>query len=303
MIVSEKIKSNSERTINIAVSSCLLGEPVRYDGTTKQNLVIHNQYSCYFNLISICPEMAIGLGVPRAPIKIVENPNNPVANMLVDRDDLSLNYTNKMLSYANQSCEDMKTVCGYVVKERSPSCGLHKTPQFSCDGEILSYGAGLFTDTIKDRFPWLPIITDFDLLEEDKNDNFLERVFVLNIWNKSNKKSKNLVEFNTIIAHQIRLRGKEISSNSNIDTIMTILKIPIDINMQISFLVSQLEEFNISSKLLLDTISRYKDGKLLLWSVIQEFQKFFRNEKIEIKSNYFYPDAMEVLCRKNYFGH
>ncbi len=287
--------------IKIAVSSCLLGEAVRYDGVTKQNSIITNQLAKQFNLISLCPEMAIGLGVPRDPIKIIVSTETQGGLALVDEKKLSLNYTNKMLSYAKQQHTHLKTMCGYIVKERSPSCGLHKTPRFSFDGEISSYGAGLFTHYIKANIPWLPIISEFDLENVIRLDNFLERVYILQLWNNSQKSDTG---FNESIEHQIELRGKNLNNknDNDINEIMTILTIPITMDMQVKFLESQFKKYSMISDDITAAISNYKNGKLSLYNIIDKFQLFFEQKNMSMQSNYFYPNEHEVKNRDHYFG-
>jgi uncharacterized protein YbbK (DUF523 family) len=287
--------------IKIAVSSCLLGEAVRYDGTAKQSSLITTKLSRQFNLLSLCPEVAIGLGVPRAAIKIIEGTGYPDNFSLVDESQLTLNYTNKMLSYANQQSESLKSICGYIVKERSPSCGLRETPRFSLDGDIVSRGSGLFTHYIKQKISWLPIINESDLENDSILDNFLERVYILQSWNCD---TQSCIDFSEVIKDQIKLRGKDIKKlgYKDINDIMTILTIPITMDMQVIFLVSQLEHYDIVSEQMMTAINNFKNGKLTLWNIIKQFQILFEYKKINLESNYFFPNIHEIINRAYYFG-
>ncbi|MFV2061040.1 MAG: DUF523 and DUF1722 domain-containing protein [Gammaproteobacteria bacterium] len=298
--MAQSLKSS----IKIAVSSCLLGESVRYDGTDKQNSIITKQFTPYFNLVSLCPEVEIGMTVPREPIKIVAHYNNSNSIELVDRNDLTLNYTSKMLSLANQQAANLKCYGGYIVKERSPSCGLNETPWVSIDGEITTLGSGFFTNSIKRTIEWLPIISELELEDNEQLDNFIERVFIVNLWHAATKNNQ-LETFNKLIKHQIRIRGEKINNYDTshyISNIMTILKKPITKQHQVNFLMSQLKEYKIESNQVSDAIKNYNKGSLCLWSVIQEFQFLFKENKIVSISNYFYPDELEVLTRGYYFG-
>ena len=305
--------------IKIAVSSCLAGEAVRYDGSDLNNAIITNQFSRYCNLQLICPEMAIGLGVPRKPIEIIQDPINDKEFKLVDKVDLNLDYTDSMLSYAKHQLDGFNTLCGYVVKERSPSCGLEMTPRFSSDGDgqIVAQGAGFFTEQIIDNVPWLPIISESGLNDQKQQDNFLERAFVLHLWNAIYKNNYNNNEFENKIEHQIELRGSEIKplrdfvnennrqdDNEYITKIMSILKITVTTKMQITFLNKKLqeyEEYGLATEDMATSILKYEHRELSLWEVIQQFRKMFKKRNIVVNSNYFYPDEREIKIRESYF--
>lgn len=300
--------------IKLAVSSCLNGEAVRYDGSDTQNAKVKKYYSRYFNLLTICPETAIGLGVPRRPIKMIQDVEKSGNFRLVDRTDSTLHYTNRMLNYAKHQIDNLYGTCGYIVKERSPSCGLESTPRFSIGDELISYGTGFFTDQIRHNMPWLPIISESGLEEQQQQNNFLERLFVLHLWNVVYKNNKQFDKFYALIKHQIELRGRDSKSFSKlknnsiskqdknyISDIMEILKIPVTINMQITFLNNIIQEFSLISKQMTHLISSYQNKKDTLWYVIQQFQQVLKEKNIKLYSNYFYPDQRELITRKFYF--
>ena len=292
-------KITSNIPIEIAVSSCLAGEAVRYDGGDRNNLIVSSKFPKYFKCKSVCPEMAIGLGVPRNPIMIVENTEKSGDFYLVDKADYTLNYTNDMLSYAKREMDYFKNICGYVVKERSPSCGLKQTPRFSRENDLITQGAGLFTEQIIHKIPWLPIISESELEDKEALDNFLERVFVLHLWNSEYK--NQLDEFNEIVKHQIELRKPMITNNS-LTRIMTILKNPVTKTMQSSFLKMQLQNYNIKSTKIISVVNGYQSSQLTLVDVIKQFQYEFKNNNIVVQSNYFYPDAREIGVRDGLYG-
>jgi len=289
--------------INIAVSSCLAGEPVRYDGTSKTNSIITNQLSETFKLHLVCPEMAIGLGVPRKPIKIIVDNNDSDRLNLVDRTDLSLNYTNRMLSYAKQELKMFSGLCGYVVKERSPSCGLLSTERYSIDNKVISLGNGLFTEQILFNFPWLPIISEVELELICQRDNFFERIFISHLWHSIDKTNNGYDKFTNMIKHQIELRGVVLTDEikADISKIMLILKTTVTLDMQINFLKTILQRYSLNSGHMTTVLSSYQHRDTSLWNVIQQFQKMFENNSINITSNYFYPDSRERHCRVDYF--
>jgi len=294
--------------IKIAVSSCLAGEAVRYDGGDRKNSIITTQFQHYFSCESICPEVAIGLGVPRNPIMITAGDTDKSGNFyLVDKSDHNRNYTDRMLSYAKRQQNHFEHLCGYVVKERSPSCGFKMTPRFLKNDEVVILGAGIFTEQIIFRIPWLPIISEAQLDDELSLDNFLERVFILHFWNELCEKSEQVEIFYNMIKHQIELRGKifnsirEINSNA-ISEIMTILKMPVTKEMHSQFLTSQLKNYRITSNATMRALEYYKSGTGALLDVIKHFQTVFENKNIELVSNYFYPDEREIMAREFIYG-
>ncbi|WP_455219020.1 DUF523 domain-containing protein [Kaarinaea lacus] len=158
--------------IQIAVSSCLLGHKVRYDGQDRKNknvLKLCEQFHC----IAICPEYAIGLGIPREPINVVltgsdkrvrgiENPNHDVTEALQE--------------YADSIHESIPTLCGYVFKSRSPSCGVNSTPFFSETGTELGIDSGIYSSQIKQRRQDLPIVEETQLTTGEDIQRFIDAV-------------------------------------------------------------------------------------------------------------------------------
>ena len=112
--------------IKISVSSCLLGEAVRYDGTDKHIKYITEQLALDYNLISLCPEMSVGMGVPRPPIHLLESKNNiqvvsidnPENNMTFPENKVTLS-ENKLTFLENKSVVSQK-VCKCVIVYKYP---------------------------------------------------------------------------------------------------------------------------------------------------------------------------------------
>lgn len=163
----------------IAVSSCLLGEPVRYDGGHKHNRYITNTLGQHFDCVSFCPEMAIGMGAPRPPIRLVqehgavhargvENPDNDVTQSLID--------------YGRAVAAMLDGVCGYILKARSPSCGMERVKLYDPAGVPAGTHAGIFAGEIARLQPALPMEEEGRLMDPVLRENFIERVFVYHRW-------------------------------------------------------------------------------------------------------------------------
>lgn len=159
--------------IKIAVSSCLLGEAVRYDGTDKHIKYITEQVAAKYNLLSFCPEMAVGMGVPRPPIHLVESGSTIKALGVADP---SCDMTQELSAYGQSVVEKHADICGYIFKKNSPSCGTHNVKVLNADGIYLRQGIGIYASVIMAALPQLPVIDEEDFLNEKLRNEFLNKV-------------------------------------------------------------------------------------------------------------------------------
>lgn len=159
--------------IKIAVSSCLLGEAVRYDGTDKHIQIITEQLGNKYNLVSLCPEMAIGMGVPRPPIHLVEM---DAGIQVVGVDNPTNNVTKLLVSYAKDVVKKHAEICGYIFKKHSPSCGTNNVKVMNSQGDYERQGQGIYAAAIMTALPLLPVIDEEDFLHEKLRQAFLEKV-------------------------------------------------------------------------------------------------------------------------------
>lgn len=165
--------------IKIAVSSCLLGEAVRYDGSDKHIEYVTQQLSKEYNLISLCPEMAIGMGVPRPPIHLI-NLDNTIQAVAVENPEN--NVSKKLIEYGELVVKNHSDICGFILKKNSPSCGIKNVKVLNKKGEYERNGQGLFAATVMKVMPLLPVID-----EEDFTDIKLRNNFLLNVTKHSKK--------------------------------------------------------------------------------------------------------------------
>jgi uncharacterized protein YbbK (DUF523 family) len=159
--------------VTIAVSSCLLGENVRYDGGNKFSNIVTSELGRYFRLLGVCPEMAIGMGVPRKPVQVVQlNRELRVRGV----EDARMDVTDQLYAYASNFTKQHTNICGYVFKQRSPSCGLGETPLFNEQGEEVGQTDGLFAGLIKKMMPDLPLIDEQQIENAQARDAFINAV-------------------------------------------------------------------------------------------------------------------------------
>lgn len=157
----------------IAVSSCLLGNPVRYDGTDRFSEAICTHLARQFEIVAVCPEVEAGLGTPRPPVRLTGNPRHPLA---LGVEDASLDVTAALLRFSDSWLAQAKTLSGVVLKSRSPSCGLRDTPVFDRHGAIQSSGAGLFTRVLTRHYPQLPVDDEVGIADAKRRNAFINRV-------------------------------------------------------------------------------------------------------------------------------
>ncbi len=161
--------------IKIAVSSCLLGEAVRYDGTDNHIEYITQQLAKEYTLISLCPEIAVGMGVPRPPIQLVDCGGSI---QVLGVDNPKNNMTNFLSEYGDTVIETYPDICGYIFKKNSPSCGTKNVKVLNTQGEYNRNGQGIYAAAIMKALPLLPVIDEEACLNKKIRDTFLHAVAV-----------------------------------------------------------------------------------------------------------------------------
>lgn len=162
--------------IKIGISSCLIGNKVRYDGRGKPVPWLIESLADQFELIPVCPEIQAGMTVPREAVRLVWSPRR----ISVIGHDTGKDWTDAILDFCEGqvSGDRMGSLCGYILKSGSPSCGIKAVPVYShVDGnEISKNGVGLFAEKILTNFPDLPVVDEMCLSEKDKRQKFIDDV-------------------------------------------------------------------------------------------------------------------------------
>lgn len=161
--------------IAIGVSACLLGEHVRYDGGHKHDRYITDILGTYFSFVPVCPEVECGLPTPREAMRLEGDPAAPRLMTCETHIDM----TGQILSYCSAKIIELEDagLCGFIFKERSPSCGLTSVPHHG-SGSSEMFGAGLFANEVVRRFPLMPLEEAERLHSPRIRKNFIERVFL-----------------------------------------------------------------------------------------------------------------------------
>lgn len=162
----------------IAVSACLMGAEVRYNGGHKASRLCSHLLTDYFDVVPVCPEVAIGLGIPREPIRLVGHPAHPEAVGTVNHE---FNVTQPLAEYGRKMAAELDDICGYIFMQKSPSCGLERVKVYHANG-ALPGGQGIYATAFCTRRPDLPVEEDGRLNDPVLRDNFLARVFAYSDW-------------------------------------------------------------------------------------------------------------------------
>ena len=167
--------SDDDSEIRIGISSCLLGEKVRYDGGHKRDAFLNDTLGQFVSFVPVCPEFEIGMGVPRESVRLVRDGEQ--LRMVAPKS--GTDYTTKMVSYSRRRSKELAAddLCGYIFKKDSPSCGLFRVRVFGKGDTPTRNGRGLFAQAMTERFPLLPVEEEGRLHDARLRENFFERVF------------------------------------------------------------------------------------------------------------------------------
>jgi len=206
-----------EEKIRIGISSCLLGNPVRWNAGHKLDRFLTNTLGEFVEYVAVCPEVEAGFGVPRESFRLVGDPENPRLITFKSKDD----HTDRMLSWAKNRVKKLEKedLCGFIFKSDSPSSGMIRVKVYNDKGMPEKKGVGMFAREFMNHFPLIPVEDDGRLHDAKIRENFIERIFTLKRWREgvaTNLGMGNLVDFHTrnkllILSHSqkhFRLMGK-----------------------------------------------------------------------------------------------
>jgi uncharacterized protein YbgA (DUF1722 family)/uncharacterized protein YbbK (DUF523 family) len=184
--------------IRILVSSCLLGEKVRYDGGHKRDPFLANTLGRFVQYVPVCPEVECGLPTPREAMRLAGNPVDP--RLVTSKTGVDL--TGLMRDWIRRKLPELDglDLCGYICKKDSPSSGMERVKVYGGTGIPSNVGVGIFTKAFMDHFPMIPVEEEGRLQDPVLREMFVERVFTLRRLRDRIRQGKtrgNLVEFHT----------------------------------------------------------------------------------------------------------
>jgi len=311
--------------IKVGISSCLLGQAVRFNGSHKNSPFCSEVLSEWFEFIPICPEVEIGLGIPREPIRLV-NENNQIRVKNVT--DQSKDYTVQLQQFADKKAPELNDLCGYIFMQKSPSCGVFRVKVYNQNGMPETNPAmGAYACQLKKHYPLLPMEEAGRLNDISLRENFIVRVFANHDWREhvlSNPSAGQLVSFHTrykflLQAHseaQYRKLGQLVAQagSAPLDDLLqqyfslfsacltNVAQINSHVNVllhMLGFLKSKLPSPVKSS--LINLINRYKEQKVHLIVPITMLKHYVEIHQIEYLMNqkYLSPYPYELGLRNN----
>ncbi|EIK53673.1 hypothetical protein YO5_15220 [Stutzerimonas stutzeri TS44] len=169
-------------TPRIGISACLLGEPVRFNAGHKQSALCREVLAQHLQFVPLCPELAIGLGTPREPIRLVGTAEQPRARGSVHAE---LDVTEQLAAYGREVAAQLGDISGFILMQKSPSCGMERVKLYGENGHSLpATASGIFARALMEARPDLPVEEDGRLHDPVLRENFLTRVYAHAQWQR-----------------------------------------------------------------------------------------------------------------------
>jgi uncharacterized protein YbbK (DUF523 family) len=196
----------------LGISACLLGEKVRYDGRDKREDALVRALGPIVEWVPVCPELEVGMGVPREPIRLVGPPASP--RLVGERS--ARDHTESMRRYAEERVAELARMglAGFVTKEDSPSCGLERVRVWSgLDGKRPRRdGVGAFVRVLREQLPLLPIEEEGRLRDPRQRESFVERVLAYREFQEAARRGRTGGELAAF--HAVRIAARALPRRS-----------------------------------------------------------------------------------------
>ena len=206
-----------EGTFKIGISSCLLGNEVRWNAGHKLDKYLTRTLGQFVEYVPVCPEVEVGLGVPRESMRLVGDPENPRLITFKSKTD----HTDRMLTWVKKRVKELEKedLCGFVFKSDSPSSGMIRVKVYNEKGMPHKIGIGMFARAFMEHFPLIPVEDDGRLNDPIIRENFILQIFTMKRWRDNLARKRgigSLVDFHTrnkllMLSHSpkhYRLMGK-----------------------------------------------------------------------------------------------
>ena len=174
----------------VGISTCLLGENVRYDRGHKLDHYLRDVLGRYVEFVPVCPEVECGMGVPREAMRLVDIDGDIFLMTQRTKKDK----TPQMKKWMEKKLAELSgmPLCGFIFKSKSPSSGLKGVKVYKDNGGVAKNGVGIFARGVTELFPLLPVEDDGRLNDSSLRENFIERIFVMQRWHEVNEDRKSL---------------------------------------------------------------------------------------------------------------
>ena len=179
----------------IVISKCIEFDHCRYNGHLMSSPVVHKLKE-HVDFIPVCPEVEIGLGIPREAVRLVKAGNRIKLIKSMSGDD----HTDEMTKFCRDFIDNLPEIHGCILKSRSPSCGIKDVKIYPGSGKVASLsgsGIGLFGNQILNTFPHLPVEDEGRLTNFRIREHFFTRIYLLYDFFRLTLKMKDLINFHT----------------------------------------------------------------------------------------------------------
>ncbi len=219
----KNLMRTTSQKIRIGISTCLLGESVRFDGGHKKDAYLTGALAAFVEWVAVCPEVEIGLGTPREPLRLVGS--SDISGLRLVTAKTNIDHTRRMKSYAQAKVEQLQhyDLNGYILKKDSPSCGMERVKVYHDGGAPSKTGVGIFAAVLMEKMPHLPVEDEGRLHDPRLRAGFIVRVFSHQRWRELLQKPfrlNGLVDFHArhkllLMAHSethVRALGKLVAA-------------------------------------------------------------------------------------------
>ena len=187
-----------EENFKIGISSCLLGNEVRWNAGHKLDKYLTRTLGKFVEYVPVCPEVEVGLGIPRESMRLVGDPENPRLITFKSKTD----HTERMLAWAKKRVNELETedLCGFIFKSDSPSSGMIRVKVYNEKGMPHKVGVGIFARAFMENFPLIPVEDDGRLNDPLIRENFILQIFTMKRWRENLARRPamgNLIDFHT----------------------------------------------------------------------------------------------------------
>ena len=185
-----KTTEDYNEPLKVGISTCLLGESVRYNGGHKHDRFLTDTLGQYVKYVPVCPEVECGLPVPRESMRLVGNPESP--SLVTTR--TKIDHTERMVNWATKRVKELEKedLCGFIFSSKSPSSGMERVKVYNENGIPNNKGVGMFARAFMEHFPLIPVEEEGRLHDPVLRENFIASIFTLKHWREVLKKPKNV---------------------------------------------------------------------------------------------------------------
>ncbi len=322
MLEQEK---DTKSLIRLGISTCLLGEKVRYDGSHKLDRFLTDTLGRYVEYVPVCPEVECGMGVPREPLRLVGSAES--SRLVTVRS--GVDHTERMLQWAEMRVRELEKegLCGFIFKSGSPSSGMERVKVYSEKGNPVRNGVGMFARVFMAHFPLLPVEDEGRLHDPKLRESFIEAIFVLKRWRELAWEGADigaLVEFHTrhkllVMSHSpehYRAMGKLVAGAKNSPREELLTRYPVLLMDALSRKTTIKKNANVLQHImgyfkkdlsadekqeLLEILSNYAQGHIPLIVPVTVMKHYVRKyNQAYLKEQYFlHPHPLELQLRNH----